>query len=462
MVQLRALRLAMVALMLAGGCSAAPKDPGGGPVTIVWWTGRARWGTNDVRLVLRDAFERAYPSIKVRIVTGPDSTDRQHDALIRALEGDTPDVYSGDVVWPYEFASRGLALPLDKYLPPTFWSTFAAPGTPPSQYAPVQAVTYRGGIYAVPYFVDKGFLYYRKDLLAQAKRPPPTTWKELREDSRILKSMGLPYQYVWQGNDYEGLTCVWTEMLADAYGDDGLPPDTNIAAALVSPQAVRALNFLRQLISEDVSPSDTNALEEPDGDRRFDGGQVAFLRGWDSSYGNALGFTVTGQVVDPDNVGVVPPPTFSGQPGPGWSALGGWSLFVNPRSKHRAEDLTFIQWVAGVQAQRILATHFSQIPSNYAVSTDPTIQAKNPVMAAAENTRLVIRPAATTKYPQITQAIHSHIHAALPSPSPAGTGLLPGNDPCQELRAAAVAIDPHVQVPAQFPSQCGDYPVDGG
>jgi hypothetical protein len=87
MVRLRALRLAVAALMLAGGCSAAPKDPGGGPVTIEWWSGRARWGTNnDVRQVLRDAFERAHPSIKIRIVTGPDSTDRQHDALIRTLK----------------------------------------------------------------------------------------------------------------------------------------------------------------------------------------------------------------------------------------------------------------------------------------------------------------------------------------------------------------------------------------
>src|SRR5262249_35939783 len=175
-----------------------------------------------------------------------------------------------------------------------------------------------------------------------------------REDSMILNSKGLPYHYVWQGNDYEGLTCVWMEMLADAYGDDDLPAD--MSAALVSPQAVRALNFLRQLISEDVSRSDTNALEEPDGDRLFDSRQVAFLRGWDSAYGNALGFT--GQVVDSGDIGVMPPPTFSGQPGPGWSALGGWSLFVNPRSKHRTEDLTFIQWVAGVHAQRILATQF--------------------------------------------------------------------------------------------------------
>src|SRR5436305_12657202 len=110
--RLRTIRLAMAAMLLAGGCGRAAgtgtsdgDGAGGGPVTIVWWSGPTTWGTdNDARQVLRDAFERANPSIRVRIVTGPDGTDPQRETLMSDLSAglDTPDVYSGDVVWPYE------------------------------------------------------------------------------------------------------------------------------------------------------------------------------------------------------------------------------------------------------------------------------------------------------------------------------------------------------------------------
>jgi multiple sugar transport system substrate-binding protein len=348
-------------LVAAVGCGASPggvgppDGAGNGPVTIVWWSGPATWGTdNDAPQVLRDAFERANPSIRVHIETGPDSTDRQRAALISDLSAKSanPDVYSGDVVWPYEFAHDGLAVRLDRYLPASFWSTFAAPGTPLSRNTVVQNVTYNGGIYAVPYYIDKGLLYFRKDLLAKAGLKVPTTWEQLIQDSDSPKADGLAYRYVWQGNDYEGLTCDWMEVFADALG--GAPVGGNIAAELASPAAVKALNLLRTLITGGVSPSDSNTLEESDGDSLFDSGKAAFLREWDSSYANAM--SATSAIADPDDVGVAPLPDFADQQGPGWSALGGWNLFVNPHSAQLKADLTFITWMAGPQAQRILAT----------------------------------------------------------------------------------------------------------
>lgn len=440
--RLRGVRSAVAAAVLAvAGCSSAPQgagQPGGagdGPVTIVWWSGPTTWGTdNDARQVLRDAFERANPSIRVQIVTGPDGTDRQRATLISDLstEAASPDVYSGDVVWPYEFAHDGFAARLDKYLPASFWSTFAPPGTPLSRNTVVQNVSYDGGIYAVPYFIDKGLLYYRKDLLAEARLPVPTTWEQLIQDAQTLKADGLPYQYAWQGNDYEGLTCDWMEVLADALG--GVPVGGDIAAELASPAAVKALDLLRTLINDGVSPSDSNALEESDGDALFDGGKAAFLRDWDSSYANAM--SATSAVANPADVGVAPLPDFQGRQGPGWSALGGWNLFVNPHTANLKADLTFVTWIAGPQAQRILATQFSQIPSNYSVAADPSVLAASPVLTAAVRTRLVTRPAATLDYQHVSAAIRDNVHAALPGPATRG------EDPCQALTAAAREIDP--------------------
>ena len=42
----------------------------------------------------------------------------------------------------------------------------------------VDAATYRGHLYAVPYVANAGMLFYRKDILAKAQVKPPRTWKK--------------------------------------------------------------------------------------------------------------------------------------------------------------------------------------------------------------------------------------------------------------------------------------------
>jgi multiple sugar transport system substrate-binding protein len=302
----------------------------------------------------------------------------------------------------------------------------------------VQAMMYKGRHYGVPEFIDEGFLYYRKDLLDRAGLKPPRTWEELASDAMVLKRDNLHYQFVWQGDNYEGLTCDWYEFMADAFGS--LPPGVgepdgttaSLAAALDSRQALKALRFLRSLIQDGISPSNVDAFQETDADSAFDSGQAAFLRGWDSSYANA---TSSASSLTADQVGVELPPTFAGSSGPGWSTLGGWGLFINPHSRNRQAALTFVKWLAGPQAQRILATEFSEIPAN--ASIRERVKAGNPVLAAAANARVVARPA-TTGYPVTTKKISSNVHAALTSQGSAGEG------PCHALLQAARELDKKV------------------
>jgi multiple sugar transport system substrate-binding protein len=286
-------------------------------------------------------------------------------------------------------------------------------------------------------------MFYRKDLLKQAGLPVPATWEQLVADSNALRSRGLPYQFAWQGDAYEGLTCVWTELLADAYGGQSTPDsatsvDQQTAARLASPQALKALEFLRMLINAGLSPAGAASFEEPQGDSAFDSGKAAFLRSWDSSYANAM--SATSAVADPDKVGVVPPPAFEGQQGTGFSVIGGWNLFINPHSRNLTADLTFLRWIAGPQAQRILATQFSEIPSNYAVRTDPNVTSGNPILAAAAQTRLISRPSSAPGYGALSQRIFTAIHAALPAGPNARTA-----DPCTTLLNLAAGIDAAVR-----------------
>lgn len=434
--------VALIVVALATGCTHSVSHPltlptlsqGPGSGTIVWLANpTAQTATNDSRRVLADAFEQAYPSITVELRDGPTNTDSMRQQLEGYLSSgqSTPDVYDGDVIWPYEFASRGYALPLSDYLPRSFWTKTFGPPTSGGAASMVGDMTYQGVIYGVPEFLDEGFLYYRKDLLKEAGiAAPPRTWEQLAADSITLKKHDLANQFVWQGDNYEGLTCDWLEFLADALG--GLPGQGSLArvlaslpADLTSRQALYALSFLHRLVADGISPANVDTYQELTADNAFDSGHAAFLRGWDSSYSNAISLAST---LHPSQVGVELPPTFQGQRGPGWSALGGWGLFINPHTKNLTAALTFIKWMAGPQAQWILATQYSEIPANIHVRDDPAVRARNPVIdVAATDKQVVSRPAAEADYPLISQAIHACVNAALPSASSkalaAGTAL---------------------------------------
>ncbi|HLI60802.1 MAG TPA: ABC transporter substrate-binding protein [Solirubrobacteraceae bacterium] len=368
--------------------------------TINWWASPITTSGPDVRKVWIAAFEKAYPGIKVHLISAPTDTDTNRATLTTQISGGSgPDVFMGDVIWPAQFGAHGLAVPLSKYLPKSYWSKFA-PGL-------VQGATYKGQVYGAPLFEDQGFLYYRKDLLAKDHLPVPKTWEQLVSESKTMQSKHqVKYGYVFQGADYEGATCDFAEFLADAGGRVLNASDTK--AELGAP-AVKALSFERSLVAQGISPQGESTFQEPQSLSVFTNGQAAFLRNWDYAYAssNTKGSKVIGKV------GVAPMPTFQGQSTPGYSNIGGWNLYINPHSKNIAADLTFIKWMTGRQAQTIQATKFSQIPTITSVRTDKSVIKGNANLLVVPHTRLVPRPAQTPNYSQVSQAIYQNVSSAL-------------------------------------------------
>ena len=74
-------------------------------------------------------------------------------------------------------------------------------------------------------------------------------------------------------------------------------------------------------------------------------------------------------------------PAFAGQPTPGYSNIGGWNMYINPHSKNINLDLTFIKYLASPEAQTILATKYSEIPTTTVVRNSPQVKSVNPVLA---------------------------------------------------------------------------------
>jgi multiple sugar transport system substrate-binding protein len=420
--QLTAL-VGVVGALGVAGCSSSSSSPAAGgsssaaagatqsatgsatSATIVWSASPIATNSfGDTRTTLITAFEKQYPNIHVNLTSAPTNTDTNRATLATEISGGsaTPDVFMGDVIWPAQFGAHQLAVPLSDYLPTSYWAQFA-PGL-------VAGASYKGKVYGSPMFEDQGFMYYRKDLLAKEGMSPPTTWEQLQSEAKTLVSKGLvKYGFVWQGASYEGLTCNFMEYLASAGGTATKSDYTT--ATLDSPAAIKAVTFMRSLVTSGVTPAAITTFQEAQAMNTFAAGNSAFLRNWDYAYSEATSPATS--KLTAAQVGVEPMPAFAGQPTPGYSNIGGWNLYINPHSKNINADLTFIKWMAGTTAQGILATKYSEIPTTTAVRNSPSVIALNPVLAIVGKTKLVPRPAGTPNYPALSTAIYTNVNAAL-------------------------------------------------
>jgi multiple sugar transport system substrate-binding protein len=387
--------------------------------TIEWWASPISTSGPDLRKTLIAAFEKAYPNITVNLQTAPTNTDTNEADLETTISGGSaePDVFMGDVIWPGTFGAHGFAVPLSKYLPKSFFSQFA-PGL-------TAGASYKGQVYGAPFFQDQGFLYYRKDLLTAAHMAVPKTWQQLETDAATLVKMGkVKYGFVWEGDSYEGGTCDFMEYYADTGGQ--VLNSTDTASVLNVADVTKVLTFMRGLVTSGASPAAVDTFQEPQAMTAFQDGQAAFLRNWDYAWG--VSNTKPSDVIG--KVGVVPLPTFAGQPEPGYSNIGGWNNYINPHSKNLTADLDFIKFMSGTEAQTIEAKPpFSEIPTNEAVRSNPAIKALNEPFSILSQTKLVPRPAQTPDYAKISTAIYTNMNAALAgsaSPSSAANAMASG------------------------------------
>lgn len=132
-------------------------------------------------------FEGQNPGIHVRRETLPAASDEQHQFYAINLQAGSSDfdVFSIDVIWVAEFAQAGWLRDLSPLLPPQARQGFF-PGS-------IEAVTWNNTLYAVPWYLEAGLLYYRKDLLADHGLAPPKTWKALIRSAATItaKEPGL-------------------------------------------------------------------------------------------------------------------------------------------------------------------------------------------------------------------------------------------------------------------------------
>jgi multiple sugar transport system substrate-binding protein len=394
-----ALTLLLAALlMLSVGCAGDQGSSDTGPVVLrvaVWKANNpAAWDQALQR------FHALHPRIRVELDIGPNSSTQLHDLITQKLRNHDPslDAFLMDVIWPPEFAAAGWALELDAWLTPEQREEFF-PGT-------IEAVTYGGRIYGLPFNTDSGLLYYRRDLLAKYGLAPPETWPELvAQARRILRDEGDArlQGYSGQMRQYEGLVCNLLEFVA-ANGGDLLEP--------AAPPAVEAVAFVRDSIVHGIAPLGVLTYEEQESLDLFRDGGAIFLRNWPYAWA-ILQDSTQSRVAG--RVGIARLPAFPG--GRPAAALGGWSFGIHRESRHAAEAAAFIAFMTGPEMQAHFAVEAGKAPARRALYRDPGVLAANPHFADLLPVFETATPRPRTPiYPRISHILQRYLHQAIADP----------------------------------------------
>lgn len=349
---------------------------------------------------LLDRFEKENPGIKVKDETLPASTDEQHQFYVINLEGRSSDfdVLSMDVIWVTEFAKAGWLRDLTHLVLEGEMDEFF-PG-------PMQAVTYNEKIYAIPWYIDAGLLYYRKDLLQKYGFSPPKIWDELVYQAKtIIEKEPDLYGFIWQGKQYEGLVCNVLEYFWSNGGD----VLRNERVSINSMENIEALKFMRDLIATYAvtPPLVTTAIEEPTR-HIFGNGRAVFMRNWPYAWNifEREGSPVKGKV------GISTLPSFPGRKSA--SALGGWQLGVNRYSRNPDAGERLIKFLASPDAQKTLALTIGYKPTRKALYKDRGLTREQPFIAGLYDVFMRARPRPVTPYyMMITQVMQPEFSAAI-------------------------------------------------
>ena len=275
--------------------------------------------------------------------------------------------------------------------------------------------TVDGKLVAMPWYIDAGLLYYRKDLLAKYHRKVPETWREFAATARIVqdgeRAEGAKdfYGYVFQGKAYEGLTCNALEWIASFGG--GAVVDEAGRITVDNPRAIEALDAAASWVKS-FSPRGVLNYDEEDSRGVFESGSALFMRSW--PYVWKLAQTGDSPVKGRVGVALLPRGDVGGRH---VATLGGWQLAVSKYSLHvdLAADLVMYMTSAEVQKQRAIEGGFN--PSRPALYRDPEVVRANGFMARLVDVfdEAVLRPSSQTrmKYPAVSKAIWDHAHDVL-------------------------------------------------
>lgn len=365
--------------------SAAAVIKGSGKVVVA--TGRDV--TNTVKKIIED-FNKLNNGITIEYqeLEADSTANKNKYTTVFAAKDPSIDIIAADIPWVPEFGAAGWLAPLDSYLTPEFRSQFFD--------STLEGGTYKGKLYGLPWYINAGVLYYRKDLLEAGGVKVPSTYAELEAAATKLQKDGL-YGFAHHGFQNEGLSAVWLENLW-GYGGDFWDSKSGEVTVNKGDAGEKSLQWwLDNINTRKITPSAVTGWKGPDAHNTFIQGNAIFLRAWFDVYAQTQG--AESKVVD--KVGVAPLIAAEGQKAP--SCLGNWFMGISAFTKNPDAAYTVLQYMTGADGSKARALGTGAPPGNKLVFDDKDVLAKYPHYATYSKILATAKPRPVTPaYNQIS------------------------------------------------------------
>jgi multiple sugar transport system substrate-binding protein len=336
------------------------------------------WARTDVENFLPQVVEafNASHDTQIQVQFVPTSELVQKFATA-AAGGSAPDILSLDLIYTPAFAAAGqLADLTDLAMDLPFYDQLSP--------AHIQAGTYDGRVYGLPFSADSSVLLWNKDLYEQAGLDPedgPSNWEEIEAQATAVRALGGDiYGYYFSGacagcNAFTFLPYIWAQG-SDIVSEDG--SEANIDTAEVR----GAVELYRRLIAADVVPPSAETDNGANFFSAFAGGNIGIATS------GAFAIGILNSQYGEMNYGVTYIPGPNGEP----SSFGGGDNFVVTAGTENMEAVTqFINHIYSAEMQRLMA-EFGSLPvrgdvaaqalegldARYGVATDAMAQGRTP------------------------------------------------------------------------------------
>lgn len=335
--------------------------------------------------------------IHLHVTRGPRDTESISDLAISSLLLGAPpfDALLVDVTWLPKYVAAGWLQPLDPWFDGDDIATLVAGAR--------LGNSVDGTLYRWPFGADVGLLYWRTDLMPE----PPRTPDELMELARRLTDAGKVSEgFVWQGRQYEGLSCDFVEFLS-AFGGTWLDPATG-TPQLSSDAAHRTARWMQELIGTGASPLAVSNYAEPETLQAFKSGDAALMRNWPYAWSELQSDSSAVQ----GRVGVT---TMVAEPGGSSAAtLGSWGFSLLRGSVHQQATAEAIRALTSRDAQRQRFEQQGYTPTAAALFDDPELLKVSPVLPRLEQALSVAQPRPITPlYAQMSDLLQRQLSAVL-------------------------------------------------
>lgn len=289
-----------------------------------------------------------------------------HDRFVTSIAGGTtPDVAETGTTWTPEFADAGALASLDEYVDGAGVTDDLVEGL-------VEAGTYDGQLYGMPWYAGVRSLVYNTELFETAGAEPPTTWAELEAAAAALKEEYPDKIAVAVPGDAEFTVYPW---VWGAGGEVATLDGDTWTSGLDSPEAQEGIEFWTGLATEgDYSSAGATTWRETDVLDSFAAGDVGMA---------VMGSWTPGAIVDANadmegKVAAVPIPGKDGGMSP--SVLGGSHLSMFETAEDKDLAFAFIEMMTTGEYAQQWGEQSGYFPGQVSL-LDETLQSTDPLVA---------------------------------------------------------------------------------